>query len=261
MQPLAAAASRTAAAPHPSRPAITSRRSGRVAANRANARMSVGHVLAGLEGAREGHVRRTDAGGGEPGEVVGAGGSEPGMVHPVLGDHHRCGGSQHRPQPVGGVVAHGDDRPGASGAGSHHALEEHDLAPLVPFGVVEERQIVHGDDARDREAQRQGVVRAVPEVGAATRWRAAPRRPAPIRAAPDGEPGPPRGPWPTARARSSASRRPGGRGAGGRRSRPASSRAISSVYTPAPTGRAGTAETSRSSRTVVGVYEASIAAA
>ena len=43
--------------------------------------------------------------------------------------------------------------------------------------------------------------------------------------------------------------------------RAASSRASSTVYTPAPTGRAGTAETSSSSRTGDAVYEASIAAA
>ena len=50
--------------------------------------------------------------------------------------------------------------------GADHRPEEHDLAALVPLGMVEEREVVHGDDARaPARAQRHRVVRAVPHVG------------------------------------------------------------------------------------------------
>ena len=41
-----------------------------------------------------------------------------------------------------------------------HAPEVDDLRTLVPFGMVEEREVVHGDDGRHRRAQRHRVVRA-----------------------------------------------------------------------------------------------------
>ncbi len=86
---------------------------------------------------------------------------------------------------VGGVLADAHDRGRASRARPDHAPEVQDLAPLVPLGMIEEREVVDRDHGRDAIAQRHRVVRAVPHVGCDPIARAAAPRPVPTRGAPD----------------------------------------------------------------------------
>ena len=118
--------------------------------------------------AGERDVRRADAEAAQPLEVVGlaaAGGMEPFVVDPVRRDDDRRARARDRARSRSrGVLADRDDRTGPVRADAHHRREERDLAALVPLGMVEEREVVHGDDRGTVEAQRHRVVRAVPDV-------------------------------------------------------------------------------------------------
>ena len=89
------------------------------------------------------------------------------------------------PRRVGGGVAHADDHRGAPSRLDDGAAEEQHLGALVPLGMVEEREVVHGHDGGDAEPCRHRVVRAVPDVGAEPVRRGWGRGPAPRRGAPD----------------------------------------------------------------------------
>ncbi len=172
------------------------------------------------------------------------------MVHAVGRDDDRRGRCEPRPQAGGGVLAHRDQRAGAARADADHRREERDLAALVPLGMVEEREVVHGDDRGDRQ-------RAAASCSAArARRRARAASPGWERSSAPREGGPAAGREPRAGSRPSARGSPSARPSPRRASRcrsisscPASPRTSCTVYTPAPTGCSGTAETSSSRRT------------
>ena len=112
-------------------------------------------VLARLDGAEERDVRRADREAIEAGEVgllVGLG-TEAHVVHAVRHDDHvarRTRRRDERRQPVGGVPADAHAHVGVRHRRRDHAPEVERLRSLVPLGMFEERQVVDGDDPRDR---------------------------------------------------------------------------------------------------------------
>ena len=88
-----------------------------------------------------------------------------------------------RPETLRRVVTPGHDDIGPARRRGDHPAEVHDLRPLVPFGMVEEREVVHGDHRGRRRAQRHRVVGCMPHVGGQPPGDARRRRPAPKRVA------------------------------------------------------------------------------
>ena len=168
--PLAAIASRAACGP--TRRRRRARAAAPGAARRRGERLHERRdVLAGLDGAREGEVRLLDPVRGEGGEVGGrvAGGHEPFVVDAVVHDDDLTLRLGDGAEAIGGVVAHAHEQLRRARRGADHAPEVRDLRPLVPLGMVEEREVVDRHDARHRGPQGHRVVRTVPNVGADAR--------------------------------------------------------------------------------------------
>ena len=145
-------------------------------------------VLAGLDGADEREVRRDDPERGEPGAVVGLVGigTEALGVDAVV-DHHRPRRGRAPPRAGGCAVVSLTQTITARARrrSTMAAAEEQHLGPLVPLGMVEEREVVHGDDGGHAEPGRHRVVRTVPDVGAEPGRELEVRGPAPRRVAAD----------------------------------------------------------------------------
>ena len=82
-----------------------------------------------------------------------------------MDDHDLAAEPEPGPQSLRSVVAPRDDDVGPAGGRRDHPPEVEDLRAFVPFGMVEEREVVHGDDRGNRRTQGHRVVRAVPDVG------------------------------------------------------------------------------------------------
>ncbi len=87
------------------------------------------------------------------------------LVVDAVGNHEdTAGGSTELLETRCGPTAHAHDGIGAAGRHGDGPTEHDDLAPLVPLGMVEEREVVDGDDARDPGALGHRVVRTVVHV-------------------------------------------------------------------------------------------------
>ena len=100
---------------------------------------------------------------GEIGGVV-SDRDEPVVIDTVVRDHDFAPRIDECAQTIGGVRAHAHQHRCPVCRRPDHPAEEHDLAALVPLGMVEERQVVDRHHARDARSQRHRVVRAVPDV-------------------------------------------------------------------------------------------------